>query len=80
MTCHEVIHLDILNNEASMRKIKILVHVATNHLLNIDQLQQEVTHQIQINQKVLQDHNDAFLVETTLMARIDCKRLSSVTE
>jgi hypothetical protein len=23
--------------------------------------------------------NDAFLVETTLMARIDCKRLSSVT-
>jgi hypothetical protein len=24
--------------------------------------------------------NDAFLVETTLMARIDCKRLSSVTE
>jgi hypothetical protein len=24
--------------------------------------------------------NGAFLVETTLMARIDCKRLSSVTE
>ncbi len=25
-------------------------------------------------------YSDAFLVETTLMARIDCKRLSSVTE
>ncbi len=32
------------------------------------------------NRNEIMVRNDAFLVETTLMARIDCKRLSSVTE
>jgi hypothetical protein len=31
------------------------------------------------NRNEIMVRNDAFLVETTLMARIDCKRLSSVT-
>jgi hypothetical protein len=30
------------------------------------------------NRNEIMVRNDAFLVETTLMARIDCKRLSSV--